>query len=185
MGALAWAAAHPRDVAGIYLIDGGTGSLGREMSWPEVRERLAPPHLTGMPLATFRAMIPSFWDGAVPITPEVEAIVLSLMRVRSDDTISPHLRRASHLKILRAIWEQDAIALHGRLRGPAHALLAHAGGTAGTAAGAERRRAVRLALRSVGAPTTVSGIEGIHDLPLQHPGPVADRLLRWAGTAVR
>ena len=186
MVALTWAANHPRDVAGAFLVDGGIGALGRERSWAEVREQLAPPHLAGMPLEEFRAMIPRFWDGAIDVTPQVEEIVLSLMRVAPDGTIRPYLRRANHFKILRAIWQHhEPLELHARLRVPATAVLAHAGGEEGRAAWAERRRVVTRALHAVGAPTTIAGIEGIHDLPLQHPDAVARRLERWARTAVR
>ena len=43
--------------------------------------RLSPPALDGMDASAFRAIIPTFWDGSVPVTPELEAIVLSLMRI--------------------------------------------------------------------------------------------------------
>jgi pimeloyl-ACP methyl ester carboxylesterase len=176
------AATHPRSVAGLYLIDGGVGSLGREMSWAEVKERLAPPHLAGMPVEEFRGMIRTFWAETVEVTPDVERIVLSLMRVGPDGRIRPHLRRANHFRILRAIWEQDPKSLHARLRVPAEALLAHGGSDPGWE---DRRRTAVAELRAVGAPTTVRWIEGIHDLPLQQPAEVARRLRRWATRAVR
>jgi len=181
MVALELAASHPRSVSGIFLVDGGVGALGREMTWTEVKERLAPPHLSGIPLEEFRAMIRTFWAETLEVTPDIERIVLSLMRVRPDGTITPHLRRANHFKILRAIWEQDPLALHARLRVPATALLAHGGGDEGWEA---RKREAAAELRAVRAPTKITWIEGIHDLPLQHPEVVAARLERSARAAV-
>ena len=62
------------------------------------------------------------------------------------------------------------------------------------AAGACRRRPgvggsgpgrIEEDLRAVGAPTTVTSIEGIHDLPLQRPDVLAGRLERFGRAAVR
>jgi pimeloyl-ACP methyl ester carboxylesterase len=184
MVALELGVVRPRSVGGLFLIDGGVGSLRAEMTWPEVKRRLAPPHLAGTPLEEFRRMIPSFWGGAVEVTPEVEAIVLSLMRVGRDGTIRPRLSRANHFRILRAIWEQEPLALHARLRVPATALLA-LGPEAEDAAWNRAKRERAAAVRGSGARTRITWIEGIHDLPLQHPRAVARRLERSAGTAVR
>lgn len=181
MVALEAAARRSRMVAGAYLIDGGVRALRDEMSWPEVKVRLAPPHLTGTPLAEFRRMIRAIWGEAVEVTPQIEDIVLSLMRVRADGTITPYLRRANHFRILRAIWEQDPTTLHTRLRVPAEALLAHAGGDPAWDA-AKRRSAATL--RAARAPTRLTWIEGIHDLPLQQPAEVARRLRRFVRRAV-
>lgn len=179
--ALEAGARRPRSLAGIHLIDGGFGALGREMSWAQVKEHLAPPHLTGMTVQEFRAMIRTFWGEVLEVTPDVETIVMSLMRVRPDGTITPHLRRANHFKILRAIWEQDPVPMHARLTIPAAALLARAGGEPEwERAKHEATRAVRLA----GGHTRVTWIEGIHDLPLQHPAEVAAHLRRFVRRAV-
>ncbi len=185
MVALELAATHPRSVSGAYLIDGGVGALGGEMTWHQVKERLAPPHLAGMQVEEFRGMIRTFWASALQVTPDVERIVLSLMRVAPDGTIRPHLRRANHFKILRAIWEQDPLALHARLTVPASALLAHQDGDPDAAAWEDRKRASAAAIRASGAPTKITWLQGIHDLPLQQPDGVAGRLERFARTAVR
>ncbi|HYJ61311.1 MAG TPA: alpha/beta fold hydrolase, partial [Actinomycetota bacterium] len=64
MVALEAAVRRPRAFAGIYLVDGGVGSLGDEMSWPEVKERLAPPDITGTPVETFRRGMRTYWADA-------------------------------------------------------------------------------------------------------------------------
>ena len=107
--------------------------------------------------------------------------MLAVMRVGPDGTIRPRLSRANHLRILRAIWEQDPPALHARLRTPALAILARGGDTDWDA----RRRQAVAVLRAAGSPTRIAWIDGIHDLPLQHPRELARRIRAFARTAVR
>ncbi len=170
MVGLELAARHPRSVAGAVLVDGGVTSMRTSFAtWREAREALAPPHLAGMHIEEFRALIHTFMGAAVPVTPELEAIVLSVMRVAPDGTIRPQLSRASHFKVLRAIWEQDPVGLHARLRVPALAIVAHGSGDDGDAAWEQAKRAAAAALRDARASTRVVWIESIHDVPLQHP----------------
>ena len=177
MVALELAAAHPRSIAGTVLVDGGVTPVGAGRPWPEFRDALAPPPLAGMEVERFRALIPRFTGGALQITPAIESIVLAVMHVRPDGTIRPRLSRANHLRILRAIWEQDPIALHARLRVPTLAILART-------ADDRRKRTAASTLRSVGAPTEVVWMRGIHDLPLQRPDAIARRIERFASAAV-
>jgi len=85
------------------------------------------------------------------------------------------------MRILRAIWEQDPVALHTQLRVPALAILAGGGDPDWDA----RRRAGVEAVRGAGATTKVVWIEGIHDLPLQHPRELVRRIRAFSRTAVR
>jgi pimeloyl-ACP methyl ester carboxylesterase len=182
MVALELGARHGARVGGIVLIDGGiTNMRANFATWPEARAALTPPRLAGTPVEEFRAMMPSFFGDALVVTPTVEAIVLSVMRVGADGTIRPRLRRANHLRILHAIWQQDTIALHGSLRVPAMAVLA--GG--GDASWDERRRSAAAAIRATGSPTRIVWLDGIHDLSLQHPAALARRIGAFARTAVR
>lgn len=182
MVALELAAASPRAITGAVLVDGGVFRMRSNFpDWAAAKAALAPPHLAGTPVAEFRAMIRTFWAETLEVTPDVEEIVLSVMRIRGDGTITPHLRRANHFKILRAIWDQDAVALHAKLQVATLAILAQ-GGDVGFAAA--KRAAVRE-LAAAGAPTGVAWIRGIHDLPLQHPEVLARRIMRFAASAVR
>ena len=182
MVALELAARHPRALGGVVLVDGGiTRMRDGFASWAEARTALSPPHLAGTPVTEFRAMIPMFFGDAVEVTPEVEDIVLAVMRVGADGTIRPQLARANHLRILHAIWEQDPPALHARLRTPALAILARGGDASWDA----RRREAVAALRAAGSPTRTAWMDGIHDLPLQHPHELARRIRAFARTAVR
>jgi pimeloyl-ACP methyl ester carboxylesterase len=182
MVALEVAARKPSSVAGVVLIDGGVGTMRDGFaSWAEARDALAPPQLAGMPADEFRAMIPGFFGDAVDVTPQVVEIVMSVMRVDAQGRIHPRLNRANHMRILRAIWEQDPGAMHAGLRVPALAILASSGDAEWDA----RKREGIQALRTAGARTKVAWIEGIHDLPLQHPRELVRRIRAFGRTAVR
>lgn len=174
---------YPRSLGGIVLVDGGVTPMHRSFpTWADAREALAPPRLAGMPVEEFRAMIRTFFADFVEVTPDVEDIVLSVMRVDRSGRIRPNLSRTKHFAILRAIWLHDPIALHARLRVPSFAILAHGTGDAGRE---ETKRRAVAELGEVGAPTQVDRIEGIHDVPLQHPRELAARIRRSAKVAVR
>lgn len=182
MAALELAAAHPRRISGAVLIDGGVVRMRDGMDWPTAKRQLAPPHLAGMPVEGFRAMIGSFFAGAVDVTPQIEEIVLSVMRIRKNATIAPYLSRANHLRILRAIWEQDPNDLFARLRVPTLAILTVGSGDPAQAAWETSKRASVAAVKRAAEPATVrvSWIRGIHDVPLQHPDRLAGRIERFA-----
>lgn len=182
MVALELAARHPRAVRGAVLVDGGISALREGRDWATVKRELAPPHLAGMPVDEFRRMMRTFLGDAVEVTPQIEEIVLSVMHVDRRGRIRPRLSRANHLRILRAIWLQDPDAELARLSVPTLAVLARGGGDPEW--DERKRRAAKRVARS-GAPIRVSWMEGIHDLPLQHPDTLAARIERFAEQLVR
>lgn len=179
MVALDLAAHHPDALRGAILVDGGVTSMrDRSSDWATVKERLAPPRLAGTPAEDFRAMIPTFMQGKVEVTPQILDMVMSVMRIRPDGTIAPNLSRANHFRILRAIWGQDPASLYRELEVPTLAIVAHEGD-----GGPDE--ALRLAVRQVrraarGRPLTVSFMKSIHDVPLQHPQALVGRIERFA-----
>jgi pimeloyl-ACP methyl ester carboxylesterase len=180
--ALELAVRHPRAVSGAVLVDGGLGAMRDEMDWTTVKERLAPPHLAGMRVEEFRGMIGTFLGETIEITPQIEDIVLSVMHVDRRARIRPRLSRANHFRILRAIWLHDPHASLARLSVPALAVLARGGGD--PAWDERKRRSARQARRS-GTPLRITWIDGIHDVPLQHPVALAARIERFAEGLVR
>ncbi len=182
MVALELATRRPRAVGGAVLVDGGLGTLRGTMDWATAKERLAPPHLAGMPAEEFRGMIRTFLSDAVDVTPGIEEIVLSVMHVDRRGRIRPRLSRANHFRILHAIWLHDPDAALARLSVPTLAVLARGGGDPEW--DERKRRAVQRVAAS-GAPVRISWMEGIHDLPLQHPDALARRIERFAGQLVR
>jgi pimeloyl-ACP methyl ester carboxylesterase len=182
MVALEVAARRPSSVSGVVLIDGGVGAMRDGFaSWPDAREALAPPQLAGMPIDEFRSMIPRFFGDAVAVTPQIVDIVMAVMRVDAQGRVRPRLTRANHMRILRAIWEQDPVAMHAEARVPVLAILAASGDPEWDA----RKREGAGALRTAGAKTKVAWIEGIHDLPLQHPRELVRRIRAFSRTGVR
>jgi pimeloyl-ACP methyl ester carboxylesterase len=182
MVAIELAARHPRSVDGAVLVDGGISSLRETMDWATVKERLAPPHLAGMPVDEFRAMIRTFLGEDIEITPQIEEIVLSVMHVDRRGRIRPRLSRANHFRILRAIWLRDPGGALARLSVPTLAVLARGAGDPEW--DARKRRAAERARRS-GSPIRVTWLKGIHDLPLQQPDALAGRIERFSERLVR
>jgi pimeloyl-ACP methyl ester carboxylesterase len=172
MVALELAAREPRLVSGLVMVDGGVFRMRDDFTtWNEAKEELAPPQLAGMRVEDFKERIPRFLP--FEVTQEVERIVLSVMH-QSGGHIRPRLSRANHFRILRAIWEHDPTRLYPGLRVPALAILARSGGEG--FAEAKQRAAHRLR----GSPIRVQWMEGVHDLPLQHPRALAARIERFA-----
>jgi pimeloyl-ACP methyl ester carboxylesterase len=179
--ALELAVRRPAAVAGVVLIDGGFLNLRERMDWATTKERLAPPDLKGTPVHEFLEMIRYFLHGQIEITPQVEAVFLSLMRVDRDGNIHPRLSRANHLRILRALWEQDATSLLRRVRVPTLVLAVRsAPGVADSAGFMEEKERASAAVKAIGEPVRFAWIDGIHDVPLQRPEAVAARIRRFA-----
>jgi pimeloyl-ACP methyl ester carboxylesterase len=176
----------PRSVSGVVLLDGGFLNLRDRFDWPTAKQALAPPNLAGTPLHEFLEMIRYFLHGQVEITPDVEAVFLSLMRIDGLGNIHPRLSRANHLRILRALWAQDALELLRRVRVPTLILAVRSAPGAVDPAGfaQEKERAART-VRAIGGPVRFEWIRGIHDLPLQRPQALANRIRRVAEAAGR
>jgi pimeloyl-ACP methyl ester carboxylesterase len=184
--ALELAVRRSRSVGGCILLDGGFLSLRDRMDWRTTRELLSPPALAGMSLESFRRGIRTELGSAVEVTPEIEAAIISLVRVDRVGRIRPRLARANHLRILRAMWAQDPLELLRSVRVPTLVLAARTAGHAGAdEAFTEAKRQGSAAVRAIGAPLRFEWIGGIHDVPLQRPAAVATRIARFAREAVR
>jgi pimeloyl-ACP methyl ester carboxylesterase len=172
---------RPRSLRGIVLVDGGFLNLRDRFDWPTARQALTPPDLSGTPLHEFLEMIRYFLRGQVELTPEVEAVFLSLMRVDAHGNIHPRLSRANHLRILHALWRQDAHELLRRVRVPTLVLAVRsAPGTVDSAGFMQEKERAARGVRAIGDPVRFEWIEGIHDLPLQRPLALANRIRRFA-----
>jgi pimeloyl-ACP methyl ester carboxylesterase len=179
--ALELAVRRPRSVRGLVLVDGGIANLGDRMDWPTTREALAPPHYAGMPLERFLALFRREYGVHMQVTPAVEATILPEIRVDHDGGVHPRLTRANHLRILRALWEQDTQGLLRRVRVPTLALAARSRRRSTHWDGfAEAKRRAAVAVRAIGDPVRFEWMEGIHDLALQRPEAVARRIVRAA-----
>ncbi|MGH2636758.1 MAG: alpha/beta fold hydrolase [Actinomycetota bacterium] len=179
--ALELAVRRPRSVRGIVLVDGGFVNLRDRFDWPTAREALAPPPIAGMPVGQFIGQARAHLGRFVEVTPAVEAVILSLMRVDPRGRIHPRLSRANHLRILRALWEQDTLGLLRRVRVPTLVLAVRsAPGVPDSAGFVDEKRRAANEVRAIGVPVRFEWIDGIHDLPLQRPGALAGRIVRAA-----
>jgi pimeloyl-ACP methyl ester carboxylesterase len=186
--ALELAVRRPRLVAGAVLVDGGFLSMRDRMDWETARRQLAPPEMAGMTLQNFRRAVARSTRGALTLTPEIEDVYRSLVRVDQSGFVHPRLSRANHVRILRALWEQDTLALLRRVRVLTLVLAVRPKATDAPDPGAagflrEKQRSAAV-VRGIGAPLRFAWLEGIHDIPIQRPAVVARRISSFAQDAV-
>jgi pimeloyl-ACP methyl ester carboxylesterase len=182
--ALQLATRHARRVAGVALLDGGFLPLRERMTWAEARERLAPPELAGMPVDRFLDLAAAWAAPHLDPSPALETLARSIVRVDRAGHVRPRLSRANHLRILRAMWEQDPLELLAAVRVPTLVL--------GTRVPdpppdervfAEAKRTAAQTVRRIGGTVRFEWIAGIHDVPMQRPSAVARRIARFVREA--
>ena len=171
----------PRAVGGAVLLDGGFLSLRDRFDWSTAKEVLSPPPIAGMPLSEFLDGARTWLRGSVNVTPEIEAVIRSLVRVDARGRIRPRLSRANHLRILHALWSQDTRTLLRRVRVPTLVLgVRSAPGAADSAGFMEEKHRAAREVRAIGDPVRFEWIDGIHDVPLQRPEALARRIVRFS-----
>lgn len=173
---LDFAVRYPGLTRGIVLVDGGLTDLGDAFpTWDVCWERLAPPPLVGMPLAS----VEGYFRSAHADWPE-EGFEGSLanFEIRSDMTIAPWLSREHHKAILESMWSQRTAALWRALRVPA--LILPVDGGEGDWLKAKRggADAALAATGAIGTPARVKWFSGDHDIHAQHPAELAEAILQ-------
>ena len=178
--ALELAVRERRLIGGAILLDGGFGSMRDRFDWPTAKRMLSPPAFGGITVETFLAGIPE--HTGLERTPEIETVLLSLVRVDGRGRVHPRLARSNHLRILHAMWAQDT---EGLLRdvGVPTLVLATRTRSAEPDDFVRAKAAAARRLRAAGARVAFEWIEGIHDVPLQRPEAVARRIARFAEDA--
>jgi pimeloyl-ACP methyl ester carboxylesterase len=178
--ALELAASHPERVSALLLIDGGFGMLRQRpgATWEQISRDLAPPDYAGTPAETFLGWMRannSNWR------PELAEIALNIVELRPDGTVGPRLSRANHMKILRAMWDEEPEAVYPAVRAPVLYVLAEPSATDGRGLefAALKRQGIARAtelLRQSPQVTVEWMAETIHDIPLQRPEELAQRM---------
>ena len=175
------AADHPDLPAGIVLLDGGTNELAAAMPLDETLERLAPPRLAGTPRAAFLERLHGRWASG-PLSPQVEAAIMSNFAIDAGDRIAPHLTFENHLQIVRGMWEQRPTQLFAHVACPA--LIIPAELPPADQRDAEwierKRRSVAVAEASIPRARVVWAHDTIHDVQLQRPEWLASELAAFA-----
>jgi hypothetical protein len=138
-----------------------------------------------MPIGRFRGGMRAVTGGAFEVTPEIEEVFLSLVRVDRQDRIHPRLARANHLRILHALWSQDAPELLRRLvvHGLVLAVRSPAEDARSRAFLQDKERAAAV-VTAIDGSVRLEWIEGVHDIPLQRPDVVAERIERFVREVV-
>ena len=178
--ALELAVREARLIGGAILLDGGFGSMRDRFDWPTAKRMLSPPAFGGITVETFVAGIPD--HTGLERTPEIETVLLSLVRIDGRGRVHPRLARSNHLRILRAMWAQDTDGLLRGVRVPT-LVLATRTRSAEPDDFARTKAAAAGRIRAIGARVAFEWIEGIHDVPLQRPEAVARRIARFARDA--
>ncbi len=162
----------PARVAAVVGVDGGSIELQDQWAdWDECAAALAPPRLTGLPVADIVAHLgrahPT-WDEA-----GIEA-TLANMELLDDGTVRPWLTFDRHLRILRALWEHRPSMVFPDIAVPVHLLLVDGGDDWAVAKRVEAKRAEAGGVRVRWFP----GAD--HDVHVELPDEVSDELHRVA-----
>lgn len=176
----------PRAPAGIVLVDGGIIQLNTfpGATWEEMRERLTPPRLAGTPVEDFLERLRRPWDNWQPDDQALQ-IILGNFEVRADETIAPHLRFEQHMQIVRAMWDFTTFERFAKVHCPALALPAYPPQPvsdddqdylAAKESGLEEIMKLKPNLRLEWMR------DSIHDIPLQHPEPLASQMIKFIQT---
>lgn len=177
--ALELAAAHPQRVAALALVDGGFGMLRQRpgATWEQISRDLAPPDFAGTPSETYlgwmRSSIPGWRPG-------LEDSVLNIVELRPDGTVGPRLSRANHMRILRAMWDEDPQAIYARVQAPVLYVLAEpARDKVSDTFYQAKRRGIAAAQQMLSATPRMEVewmADTVHDIPLQRPEALSARI---------
>lgn len=173
----------PLAPGGIVLVDGGMSQLNDRpgATWEETRARLTPPPLAGMPLEDFLERLRR-WNTRWQPDDEAVQVILGNFEISEDEKIYPRLRFENHMKIVRAMWDFPTIDRYSRLNCPVLLIPARPPEprSEDESAYLDMKAQGIEKIRRVNPRVEVHWMENsIHDIPLQHPGPLADQILRF------
>jgi pimeloyl-ACP methyl ester carboxylesterase len=116
--ALYYAATRPARVAKAVLIDGGTRRIGDNYAtWEEAEIGMSPPRYENRSVEDIRRLIRQDWLGAF-FRPELEPLAFSIYDTSNPADVQPHLSRANHLQIARALWAFNPADYYERVECP-------------------------------------------------------------------
>lgn len=164
------AAARPDLVTGVVCVDGGFIKLSESFAdWRSAERQLAPPRLSGMPVADLEAGMRVRLTG---FPPAAIAAQLANFEILGNGTVRQRLSFDRHMTILRFLWEHDPDELSSRVNQPVMVIAALGG-----AQGHTDRVTGFVSRLSRGS---VVWIDAHHDMHAQRPEDVGDLLQRFA-----
>ncbi len=175
--ALALAAKFPRSLSRVVLIDGGFMDWTR---WPRANREwfedlLRPRRVEGDRegyLASQRAHLANCWS------PELEPIVMSMVRTGEDGQVRDILDPANHAQVLDALWTEPSSTMFHKVECPALVVPA---GSSGRSAGSQFARMREEMAQAAGTAIPDCRVEWvadtIHDIGYHKPAELA-RILR-------
>jgi pimeloyl-ACP methyl ester carboxylesterase len=158
------AARHPELVSGVVCVDGGFVDLrGVWGEWEEARRALTPPPLEDLRSDTIVSNAADRFPGWPP---EGIAAQLENLEVLPDGSVRRRLSLESHLRILRATWEQTPAEVAAQVAVPVLVLVADSGPP-------HHQVQVESFVRKIDRHRLVL-MPGHHDLHAQQPDAVVD-----------
>lgn len=182
--ALQYAATHPDRIAGLVMVDGGFMEISARpgATWERAEKEMAPPELTHLRPEQLiegakRWELGKIWSG------DVEAALMGNFALTEEGTIRPHLSRANHMQVVRALWEQKPSQLYGDVRCPALFIAAERAGEGRAKEWLEmKREAIARAEDLLPRAQVRWFADTIHDIPLQRPRELADEIVAFAAS---
>lgn len=173
--ALAWAAADPGGVRAVVCVDGGVGDLRRWFgdSWAVAEKAMRPPDLAGIEPEELRGWVERSGLAGDGDAARAVEILRGNFEPMTDGGLRPRLRVERHMRIAYALYHLEVASLLSRVTQPVQLLLAERDGSDARHASAED------AVHALPRGSELRWIEGIHDLPVQRPGEVADAMVEF------
>jgi pimeloyl-ACP methyl ester carboxylesterase len=176
--ALSLATTHPDRTSGLVVVDGGTMSFSRLMTWEEAASRMQPP------LPSFRDLDEAAAEQATDLgdawADDLRGFVRAGLVDTPDGGLASTLTAGARLEILRDLYDFQPELLFADVRGPI--LLAMAGllWPGAPAEMVERRRRAVDEVRELRPDAQVRWYESRHDVPLIRPAELAADVERTA-----
>jgi pimeloyl-ACP methyl ester carboxylesterase len=177
----------PRAPRGIILVDGGIGQLDEPgVTWEQVRDRLTPPRLAGMPLESFISRMQA--NNPLWLDDQIQAITLANFEITEDpatgiEVIAPRLTFERHMKIVAALWDFKTYQRASMIRCPILAIPARNQRTTSETESqfsAYKERGIAR-MQQIKPDIQVHWMDDtIHDIPLHRPEELADIIVDFA-----
>jgi pimeloyl-ACP methyl ester carboxylesterase len=169
---LEYAAQNPGAALGYVFVDGGYISLRGRGSWEQIASELRPPNLEGLPLPVITEKIhqahPDWSDEGIEAT-------LGNFEIQIDQTIRPWLTMKRHMRILKAMYDQDPPSLYPRVEEPVLICAADDGSDRMSF----KKKMVQEATSVLKQAEVIWFENSAHDIHVDQPDRLADTLLAF------